>query len=110
MSDDQIDYPIIPHCTVCGLIPPLVRLIRLTFIDTDRRYEEPLSYMEMMELVIAKKVKANDSLVCEECIRGIKKIRFSDLESYNLPDPPTYYPPGYIPPALPGDKDKDLPF
>lgn len=59
-----------PLCHVCAVPGSLARLIRLTW-DAPNAKD--------MRLVVASSEKKSDALVCEDCIRDIKRIPFSDL-------------------------------
>lgn len=54
-------------CCVCGFPQNSCRLVRLTWNDE-------------IQVIIAKTAKDNDVMICESCIRGIKRMPFSDLE------------------------------
>jgi hypothetical protein len=90
-----------PSCELCGL-PEIDdagtgRIIRITWLE-----DSTLDHFRM-RLVVAQTPKSNDVLICEGCIRGIKRLTFSDLdksappfstcdearnEIVDIPDPP----------------------
>jgi hypothetical protein len=66
-------------CCVCGLPGNVVQLVRMTWVDDGKaRWNEEFDWREL-SVVVAKVEKPNDSLVCVDCIRGIKRLPFSDL-------------------------------
>lgn len=69
-------------CCICGVPPSICRLIRITFVDDGKgRLESgsPEGDFRLPSPAVAEMQKTNDSLVCEDCIRGIKRIPLSDL-------------------------------
>jgi hypothetical protein len=69
MSDEIVDA-----CHLCGLPATCVRLVRLTWVgDYGPNGKVP-------QVAVAKRQKTNDAILCVECIRGIKRIAFSDIE------------------------------
>lgn len=80
--NDEIDL-----CCVCGFPGNVVPLHRITFVDDPRgRLIEPgpagpPSFL-LMVAVLAKTPKHNDSIICADCIRAIKRIPLTDLETY----------------------------
>ncbi len=75
--------PITMMCIVCGMPESATRLIRFTFVDDGKGRTHP-DVGRFFSIAVAKQPKNNDSLVCEDCVRGIKRIPFSDIE----PPPP----------------------
>jgi hypothetical protein len=59
-----------PMCVICCLPATETRLIRLN-------WDAPNSMTP--RIVVSNQVRLNDALVCERCVRDIKRIPFSDL-------------------------------
>lgn len=59
-------------CCVCGI--PDRRLVRISWSEdpSDVSGFRPI-------LIVPVQPKSNDVLVCEDCIRGIKRLPFSDI-------------------------------
>ena len=66
------------RCSVCGLPESGCRLIRLKWIEERRAVPG-----SPPRIAVAKVPTHNDVLVCEACIRDIKRLPFSEL----APDP-----------------------
>src|SRR5580765_2069534 len=64
-------------CVVCGFPGSVVSLVRLTWKESKKRGAELEE--STPEIVVAKNPKSNDVLVCEDCIRQIKRLPFSDF-------------------------------
>lgn len=65
-------------CILCGFPPSACRPIRLTWEDSPR----PDGSLKM---IVAKSPGGNDRIVCEQCIRDIKRLPFSDFEQIEIP-------------------------
>ena len=61
-----------PVCALCSLPDAAVRLVRMNWI-TDKDDSERLM------LAVAKAHRINDILVCEPCIRDLKRLPFSEF-------------------------------
>lgn len=69
MDDDVL------MCYVCGMPHSVIRLVRISWVEDD-----PDSMKFSVRLICsADRPKSNDSLVCECCIRGIKRLPFSEI-------------------------------
>ncbi len=66
--------PIPPDmCCICGFPEGACRLIRLSWINV------PSDHEFKIRLIVVKVPKSNDALVCDDCIRGIKRIPFGEI-------------------------------
>ncbi len=68
-----MDFP--NMCIICGLPESCVRLVRFTWDCINGDDWQP-------QIIVSTNPKSNDVLVCEPCIRGIKRMPFSDLKLY----------------------------
>ncbi len=73
----------IDMCCVCGFPADLCNLVRFTFQDNPNGCVILNGYT-CMKVVVAKNPKPNDSLICEDCIRGIKQVPFSDFATEDI--------------------------
>lgn len=91
----------IAGCCICGMPHSACPLIRLSFVEDGRGriIGSQADPFQLLSIAVAKVPAANDCLVCEDCIRGIKRISFGDLEAGRYVEPPR--------PVLPND---NLPF
>ena len=69
--------PDFPMCCICGFPPIAVTIIRVTWLDesTDE------GGFKMRMVVVKDNPENNDSLICVECIRQIKRLNFSDIDA-----------------------------
>lgn len=77
-------YP--AYCNLCGMPNSQSRLIRLAWED------ESDETTFRMKLIVARNLQDNNSIICEDCIRQIKRLPFSSLD-----DNPPWDPAGPIP-------------
>lgn len=64
-------------CTVCGFPGSCARLIRLSWMDGPQMTGE----FFQMSIVLVTDPQPNDVLICEECIRGIKRLPLTEVTS-----------------------------
>ncbi len=64
-----------PMCVVCGFPPNAARLIRLSWIDGPEMSERVFD----ARMIVVEDQQSNDVLVCEKCIRDIKRLPLTSV-------------------------------
>ncbi len=72
-------------CCVCGFPEAACPLIRLTWSDEPNGRVLVGGYRLTRMVVATKHPERNDVLVCEDCIREIKRLPFSDFAAVDIP-------------------------
>ena len=89
-----------PMCALCGMPDSVHRLIRVTWVTEPTQYEQEFK----LRLIVPKKLKLNDAVICEDCIRQIKRLPLGTLA--NNPPWDKTLPKEDLKPV----SDEDLPF
>jgi hypothetical protein len=77
-GDESVKHRKAQMCCVCGFPERASHLVRLTWLDQST----PEQFR--MRMAVAESPAANDVLVCEKCIRQIKRLPFSKIMEMDI--------------------------
>jgi hypothetical protein len=77
-GDESVKHRKVQMCCVCGNPSVAGRLVRLTWRD------ESTPEQFRTSMVVAESPAGNDVLVCEDCIRQIKRLPFSKIMEMDI--------------------------